>query len=142
MTSALSLAQLIDRNATTAPDAAALIAGEIRWTWQSLLDDARQLAAQIPAATTPYACQGSSLDLARHAYACSIRQRPFWPLDQPLNQLPPAPEAAALIISTSGSEGQAKAVALSNTNLASAATDTLPPGRVGLIPAMFRASHT
>ncbi|MDD2742713.1 MAG: AMP-binding protein [Rhodocyclaceae bacterium] len=121
MSTALSLAQLTERNAAAAPHSVALIAGESHWTWQRLLGDARQLAAQIPSSATPYVCQGSSLDLARHAYACSLSQRPFWPLDKALTQADSAPEAAALIISTSGSEGQAKAVALSLTNLASAA---------------------
>lgn len=123
MTTALSLAQLTERNAASTPHAIALIAGESCWTWQELLDDTRQLAAPIPSSATPYISHGSSLDLARHAYACSLSQRPFWPLDKALPLPCPhtAPEAAALIISTSGSEGQAKAVALSQGNLASAA---------------------
>jgi O-succinylbenzoic acid--CoA ligase len=117
----LSLAQLIEQHAASAPDAVALIAGEKTWTWQTLLDDAKQLAAQIPCSPEPYIYKGMSLDLALHAYACSLRQRPFWPLDKPVSNPPSAPAGSTLIISTSGSEGDPKAVALSTSNLASAA---------------------
>ncbi len=81
---------------------------------------------------------GSSVDLALHAYACSLAARPFWPAD-PARPLPTARQAASaeLIISTSGSEGEAKAVLLSANNLDAAATASnqrlpLGPGDIWL----------
>jgi O-succinylbenzoic acid--CoA ligase len=125
-----SLAQHLTDHAADVPDALALITAGQSFSWLELLTETERLAEKIPAVQDAFIRQGSSLDLALHAYACSLKNRPFWPVDRnafPSNILP-APNTA-LIISTSGSEGAPKAVLLSNRNLdaaASAANQRLP----------------
>ena len=117
-----SLAQHLAIHAADAPHAPALMTAEKSFTWLELLTEAEQLAKKIADRQEALIVHGNSLDLARHAYACSLKNRPFWPVDRnhcPSNALP-AP-ATALIISTSGSEGAPKAVQLTNRNLATAA---------------------
>jgi len=127
-----SLAQRLVHLAAQAPDALALIAGAQSWTWSALLRHVGELAETIAPASETFIYQGSSLDLARHAYACSLKNRPFWPVDRtPLDGATPPALDTALIISTSGSEGQPKAVMLSNGNLdaaARASNERLPLG--------------
>lgn len=118
-----SLAQYLINLAALAPEAPALIAARQSFTWHELLAEAEQLAEKTPASRAALIFQGSSLDLALHAYACSLKNQPFWPVDRnntPSNALPAAD--TALIISTSGSEGTPKAVQLTNSNLDAAAT--------------------
>ena len=125
-----SLAQHLNNLAAVAPEAPGLIAAGQIYSWLELLNEAERLAEKIPPVQEAHQRQGSSLDLALHAYACSLKNRPFWPVDH--NAFPSnAPPAAdtALIISTSGSEGRPKAVQLTKHNLdtaASAANQRLP----------------
>jgi O-succinylbenzoic acid--CoA ligase len=134
-----SLAQHLTNHAVDAPEALALIAAEQSFTWSTLLDEAEKLADTIPTTPAIFSCQGSSLQLALHTYACSLKNQPFWPVDRPPKEAtlgdntpssPPLPAPdTALIISTSGSEGLPKAVQLTNRNLdaaASAANQRLP----------------
>jgi O-succinylbenzoic acid--CoA ligase len=117
-----SLAQHLITLAAVVPNALALIAAKQSFTWLQLLAEAERLAENIPAAQAIFIHHGNSLDLALHAYACSLKNQAFWPVDRdncPINALP-APDTA-LIISTSGSEGKPKAVQLTNRNLAAAA---------------------
>jgi O-succinylbenzoic acid--CoA ligase len=139
MKSSRSLAQHLANHAVDAPEALALLAAEQSYTWSELRSAAEQLADTIPGTPAIFSCQGSSLQLALHTYACSLKKQPFWPVDRASNEVPlgdnrhssltlPAPDTA-LIISTSGSEGLPKAVQLTNRNLdaaASAANQRLP----------------
>jgi O-succinylbenzoic acid--CoA ligase len=125
-----SLAQHLNNRATIAPDAPALIAVGQCFTWLKLLTEAKRLADKIPDGHEAFTLHSSNLDLALHAYACSLKNRAFWPVDRniPKNNALPAPNTA-LIISTSGSEGAPKAVLLTNSNLdtaAGAANQRLP----------------
>ena len=127
-----SLARHLANFATHTPDAPALIAGGQTWNARQLLAEASYRAEQIPARPEALVLQGCPLDLALHAYACSVKNRAFWPVDRNIPDCStlPAPDTA-LIISTSGSEGQPKAVMLSNGNLdaaAVAANQRLPLG--------------
>lgn len=129
MKPARSLAQHLANFANQTPDAPALMAGDQSWTFKQLLAEVKQRAAQIDSAPEAFVLQGSPLELALHAYACSEKNRAFWPVDRNMpDRALPAPDTA-LIISTSGSEGEPKAVMLSNGNLdaaASAANERLP----------------
>ncbi len=127
-----SLAQHLANFAIQTPDAPALIAGGKTWSSRRLLAEASHRAEQIASTSAPYMLQGSALELAFHAYACSVKNRVFWPVHRniPDQGALPAPDTA-LIISTSGSEGQPKAVMLSHGNLdaaAIAANQRLPLG--------------
>lgn len=118
-----SLAQHLANFATQAPDAPALIAGGKTWSSRRLLAEASHRAEQISIVPEAFVMQGSAFDLAFYAYACSIKNRAFWPVDRNIPaHRPPLAANIALIISTSGSEGQPKAVMLSNGNLDAAAT--------------------
>lgn len=117
-----TLADHLQRAARQAPTATALLTADHGWTFAELLADASSLAARPGRATGALMRHGDSLDLARHAYAASLQNRPFWPVDRgdspPDADLPPT---TALIISTSGSEGQPRAVLLGTHNLDAAA---------------------
>lgn len=116
------LAQHLAQHATATPKAVALLAAEQSWSWQALLNSVSQRAASLSNTDSILISQGNSLELALNAYACSVKNQPFWPVDRKVlpGAAQPAPDTA-LIISTSGSEGLAKAVMLSNTNLDAAA---------------------
>ena len=118
-----TLAQHLANAARQTPQALALLTAERRWTFAELLADITALGTTIGAAREPLILSGSSLDLARHAFACSLENRPFWPVDRNRSirwtaELPPG---VALVISTSGSEGEPRGVMLSNANLDAAA---------------------
>ncbi|MCG2578032.1 AMP-binding protein [Dechloromonas sp. XY25] len=102
------------------PERPALIVGERTWTFADL---ASETADGMPAGTGPVASSDSSLELALAAYRCSAQRRPFFPL--PPERFTPAlddcPPHTALIISTSGSEGQPRAVLLDAAQLDAAA---------------------
>lgn len=131
MATTTSLARHLRHAADSHPNATALIAGTATWSFADLLDDALALAGNLGNATGPLAMTGDSLALARHAFACSLSDRPYWPRPPGLTPPPAAALAsgAALIISTSGSEGQPRPVLLGNTQLDAAATasNTLLP---------------
>ena len=120
-----TLAEQLRRNAALAPDAPALITAQQSWSWAALLDAAELCSADISPDHTPFIRAGSNRELALHACGCSLKNRPFWPVDrkrpEPLSTKNTVPPDIALIISTSGSEGAPKAVMLSDANLASAA---------------------
>ena len=125
MSPAVSLADHLQRAAREQPAALALRYGETAWSFAEWLADIRQLAAALAPGNEPLVKAGSSLDLARHAYACSLLNRPFFPVDRqatapslPNTELPPG---VALIIATSGSEGLPRGVLLGNTQLDAAA---------------------
>lgn len=118
-----SLAQHLQHSAMEYPDAPALISNGKIWSFANLLADSYLLAEQIGPSLLPLIEFGNSLHLARHAYACSLENRPFWPVDRS-RTLPLSTHAlpeAALIISTSGSEGRPRAVLLGKTQLDTAA---------------------
>ncbi|HXE39960.1 MAG TPA: AMP-binding protein [Azonexus sp.] len=118
-----SLAHHLRQAANTHPNSPALIAGATHWSFAELLADAQSLAGQPGEPGAPLTKTGDSLTLARHAYACSLNQQPFWPLapDKPRPETTNLRSTAALIISTSGSEGQPRPVLLGNDQLDAAA---------------------
>ncbi|HSG24060.1 MAG TPA: AMP-binding protein [Azonexus sp.] len=118
-----SLAQHLHQAATEHPDNSALINNGNIWSFANLQTDIRSLAKQISPSLLPLIEAGNSLHLARHAYACSVQNRPFWPVDRskPLPECIQALPDVALIISTSGSEGQPRSVLLGKTQLDAAA---------------------
>ena len=126
-----SLAHHLAIAARRTPRGLALRFGEQCWTFAELLADAAKLNDGISGSREPFILPASSLELARHAYACSLEKRPFWPVDRNRSirwtaELPPG---VALVISTSGSEGEPRGVMLSNASLdaAAAASNQLLP---------------
>lgn len=123
MKSAGSLAHHLAAAARRTPQGLALRFGEQCWTFAELLADAAALNDGLSGSREPFILPAGSLDLARHAYACSLEKRPFWPVDRNRSirwtaELPPG---VALVISTSGSEGEPRGVMLSNACLDAAA---------------------
>ena len=137
MKDANTLADCLHRNARGLTTATALIAGGQVWTYAELL---AELARPDDAGSTPLIAAGSSLELARLAYRCSLQDRPFWPVDrlpQTSGEMAGILPETALIISTSGSEGRPRAVLLGRHALAAAAAASnqrlpLQPGDIWL----------
>ena len=77
-----SLARHLATAAQRRPEALALRCAGQSWTFAELLADAGALGATLEGGPGPLIVSGSSLDLARHAYACSLENRPFWPVDR------------------------------------------------------------
>ena len=127
-----SLARHLQKAAAQAPQAAALLHAGKSMSFAELVDDSLDLASQLERHPGPIIEAGSSLHLARHAYACSFQNRPFFPVDRG-NALPAIQHPltdVALIIATSGSEGKPRAVLLGNEQLDAAAANSntfLPP---------------
>jgi len=141
MESVPSLARHLADAATRWPEGLAVHNMERQWTFQAWLNEVAALAATIDASRHPLIASGSSLDLARFACACSLKNRPFQPVDRAapdaakpaaLRGLPlgckhspipdgPLPDGIAVVISTSGSEGAPRGVMLSAANLDAAA---------------------
>ena len=118
-----SLARHLATAARRRPEALALSCAGQNWTFTELLAEAGALGATLVGGPEPLVVAGSSLDLARHAYACSLENRPFWPVDRNRSihwtgELPPR---VALVIATSGSEGEPHGVMLSDASLDAAA---------------------
>jgi O-succinylbenzoic acid--CoA ligase len=128
-----SLAQHLRQAADKHPNAPALLAARLSWSFTELLAETQQLAGQQPTGKQALIQSGDSLQLARHAYACSFENRPFWPVDRSIalatvhEELP----GVALIISTSGSEGQPRPVLLGNAQLDAAASASNERLRLG-----------
>ncbi len=123
MPNPLSLAQHLQHAAQSQPDALALQVAGKSWCFAELLNDSAALAETLAASPEPLRVAGSNLELARLAYACSLKNWPFFPVDRnnpPTSELPPLPDTA-LIISTSGSEGRPRAVLLGKAQLDAAA---------------------
>lgn len=115
-----SLRDHIVRAAAEYPDRPALIADDRRWTFADIADLA---VDHLPDDGAPLACSGSNLELALNAYRSSAARRAFFPLppERPAPALSTCPGDIALIISTSGSEGQPRAVLLGAAQLDAAA---------------------
>ena len=127
-----SLANHLQEAARRQPAAPALYWDGRVWNFAELLEESQKLARTLENTWQPLVRGGDSLLLARLAWACGLIGRPFWPLAperQAAGALPELP-GAALIISTSGSEGQPRAVVLgaAQLNAASAAANA----RLGL----------
>ncbi len=137
MNSADSLADHLRAAARDRPTEIALRYAGKTWTFGEWLADARLLAKRLPALPTSLTLAGNGLELARHAYACSLQDRAFFPVDgRPPEMLPTVNSPlsdVALIISTSGSEGRPRAVLLGNSQLdaAAAASNARLPLRPG-----------
>ena len=139
MKPAASLADHLELAAASNPGGMALRHGDRAWTFAEWLADCRQLAHDLPGSPTPFICSGDSLHLARHAYACGFQNRAFFPVHRG-NALPAINRSladVALIIATSGSEGNPRAVLLGNAQLdaaAAASNERLPlhPGDLWL----------
>lgn len=129
------------------PTAPALRLGGQTLNFRQLIERARSLARQPQpvsrrAALAPSAT--SMVELALHAYAASFLERPFLPLNpalaadrrQALQRLVASP-GIELLVATSGTEGEAKAVMLGGANLRDAVAASrsrlpLAPGDVWL----------
>ena len=121
-----SLARHLQKAAAQAPQAGALLHAGKSMSFAELVDDSLDLASQLKRHPGPIIEAGSSLHLARHAYACSFQTRPFFPVDRG-NTLPAIQQPltdVALIIATSGSEGKPRAVLLGNEQLDAAAANS------------------
>lgn len=128
-----SLADHLQRTARDTPDATAMLYGERCWTFNSWLDEANRQAARLDDAPGPHCHAGTRLELAVAATACSLRNRAFFPVDRSKPEIArktggdllaatdPLPDVA-LVIATSGSEGQPRAVLLGNAQLDVAAS--------------------
>ncbi|MBS1138731.1 MAG: AMP-dependent synthetase and ligase [Proteobacteria bacterium] len=122
-----SLAEHIQLAARKAPASLALCYSEQTWTYAGWLAEIELLASALPAANAPIVLSGNSFELARHAGACSFRNRAFFPVDHTASlqkttfEIDQTLHDVALIISTSGSEGNPRAVLLGKSQLDAAA---------------------
>ncbi len=128
-----SLADHLQRAALAMPQATAVCCAESRFGFAEWLDHAERLAGQIDTAETPVIRAGDSLQTAGFAAACSLVKKPFFafqakkPADPGASRcfygrsIGPLPPDTALIVSTSGSEGEPRAVLLGNAQLDAAA---------------------
>ncbi|MGB4062220.1 MAG: fatty acid--CoA ligase family protein [Azonexus sp.] len=126
MAATTSLAQHLQLAATESPQASALLHAGQRYSFAQLVADSRDLADRLAGRQGTIIEAGDSLHLARHAYACSFQNRPFFPVDRG-NALPAINRPlidVALIIATSGSEGKPRAVLLGNAQLDAAAANS------------------
>src|SRR5574343_142930 len=118
-----SLAEHLQHAALATPQALAVHYGGRSFGFAEWLAYAEQKAGQIEMTGVPVIGSGDSLQLAGLAAACSLRNRPFFASDRsiPLPAGENLPPDTALIIATSGSEGQPRAVLLGNAQLDAAA---------------------
>lgn len=120
-TSAWSLAEALRAAAARDADAPAWRFGDQTMSFAELLALAETQAAILPPELLP--CMGDARTLAVGAYAASCRNLPFFPVDRsPLAGTSAAsltPDTA-LLIATSGSEGEPKHIALGRRQLAAA----------------------
>lgn len=128
------------------PDAVALIASNEKLSYRQLLDRAQAQAQGVAPATLLAPQPASALELALAAYAASLLGRVLLPLGPALSAARHAallqtaaalPAGIELLIATSGTQGEPKAVMLSDANLAagvvaSQAILPLKPGDVWL----------
>lgn len=121
MKPAFSLYAHLARAAANRPDRLALMADGRAWTFAELAKVAT--TGQASPAGTPWATGGSAAELALAAYRCSAAGRPFLPLppERTAPTLAGIPPQTALLICTSGSEGQPRIVLLGTAQLDAAA---------------------
>ncbi len=127
-----TLADLVRRQAMQHPAAPALLLADQTYNYAELVTAIAEQAGRIPDCGIHRVC-GKNLELAWGAYAASWRNLPFFPVDRDIGPLAdvPLPPDSALLITTSGSEGQPKQVVLGNRQLlaaAHAANQRLPLG--------------
>jgi o-succinylbenzoate---CoA ligase len=134
-----SLARHLAVAARRTPRALALRFGEQCWTFSELLADSAALNGRVAGSREPLILPAGSIDLARYTFACSLEKRPFWPggRNRSIRWTAELPPGVALVISTSGSEGEPRGVMLSDASLdeaAAAANRHLPlrPGDLWL----------
>jgi len=138
MESPPSLARHLCAAATRWPQALALRTGDRHWTFRQWLGEVAARAEGIESSRRPLTASGASLDLARTAFACSLKNRPFQPVNRTTRAADaPLPPGIAIVIATSGSEGEPRRVMLSDAGLdaaAAAANDhlSLLPGDLWL----------
>ncbi len=139
MNPAAALADHLQLAVSKQPTSLALRHAGPTWTFSEWQAEVQALVATRPTTPGPMVLAGNSLELARHAYACSFQNRPFFPVDRSTSahhlahrKTPPLSDVA-LIISTSGSEGQARGILLGNAQLdaAAAASNQRLPLRPG-----------
>ena len=139
MNPAAALADHLQLAVSKRPTSLALRHAGQTWTFSEWQAEVQALVATRPTTPGPVVLAGNSLELARHAYACSFQNRPFFPVDRSTSahhlahrKTPPLSDVT-LIISTSGSEGQARGVLLGNAQLdaAAAASNQRLPLRPG-----------
>jgi O-succinylbenzoic acid--CoA ligase len=127
-----SLAHYLADGAARWPQALAVHCPERQWTYPEWLTRISALAETIEASRQVLRVSGSSFDLASHAFACSLKNRPFFPVDRNARKMALAdanflatneslPPDIAVVIATSGSEGAPRHVMLSDANLDAAA---------------------
>lgn len=117
-----SLAGHLSRAVAQWPEQIAIRHGEKALNWRDWQAHVRALAIALPEDDGPLVAYGDSLHLAGLAFACALKNRPFWPVDGQRPTRPENPPAdTALIIRTSGSEGIPKAVCLGGQQLDAAA---------------------
>lgn len=121
METPFSLARFLNQAADAWPENVALMSETGTWSFVRLQAFSQQQARNLTG-NGPHIHTGSNGELALAAYACSQAGRPWWPCD-PERPLPThhGQVEAELIIATSGSEGQPKAVPLTPQNLTAAA---------------------
>ena len=128
----MSLARYLAAAAVRWPQGLAVHSAEQPWTFPEWLSRVSALAETFETSRLALRVSGDSLDLASHAFACSLKNRPFFPVDRNARNLPLAednfpamskslPPDIAVVIATSGSEGVPRHVMLSNSNLDAAA---------------------
>ncbi len=131
MAAPTSLAQHLRQAASEHPQSAALLVAGHCLSFAELFAASEKLAGQLACRPGTISEAGDSLHLARHAYACSFQNWPFFPVDRSHTHLEINQPLAdvALIIATSGSAGKPRAVLLANAQLdaaAAASNERLP----------------
>lgn len=123
------LASWVNRVAATGPDAVALVLPDETLSYRQLLDRAHTLAQQLECTQgAVLALQVASMaEVALSAHAASRLGRPFFPLNPALSPQRrdvllqtaggPVADGIELLIATSGTQGEPKAVMLGGANL-------------------------
>jgi O-succinylbenzoic acid--CoA ligase len=122
MKSPPSLARHLCAAAARWPQALAVRTADRHWTYRQWLGEVAALADTVETSRRPLIASGASLDLARTAFACSLKNRPFQPVDRAMRVADaPLPPGIAVVLATSGSEGEPRGVMLSDASLDAAA---------------------
>lgn len=120
-----TLADLLREQAAIRPEAPALLLGLRHFSYADLAAESAARADALPASGI-HCCRGDNESLALNAYAASWKKLPFFPVDRDIAPetlvTTSLPAASALLIASSGSEGQAKVVLHGARQLHAAAT--------------------